>query len=45
VGDEGHEPGSDPERTSYGSFASFADPDGNRFLLQEITKRLPGRVW
>jgi catechol 2,3-dioxygenase-like lactoylglutathione lyase family enzyme len=45
VGADGHEPGRDPERASYGSFASFADPDGNRYLLQEITERLPGRVW
>jgi catechol 2,3-dioxygenase-like lactoylglutathione lyase family enzyme len=37
-------PGPDPERNSYGSFASFRDPDGNEFLLQEITSRLPGRV-
>jgi catechol 2,3-dioxygenase-like lactoylglutathione lyase family enzyme len=43
-GTEGHVPGLDPERTSYGSFASFADPDGNRWLLQEVTDRLPGRV-
>ena len=33
-----------PERGSYGSFATFADPDGNGWLLQEITTRLPGRV-
>jgi catechol 2,3-dioxygenase-like lactoylglutathione lyase family enzyme len=33
-----------PDRTSYGSFASFADPDGNSWLLQEVTNRLPGRV-
>jgi catechol 2,3-dioxygenase-like lactoylglutathione lyase family enzyme len=38
-------PGPEPERASYRSFASFADPDGNRWLLQEITQRLPGRVW
>jgi catechol 2,3-dioxygenase-like lactoylglutathione lyase family enzyme len=38
-------PGPDPKRTSYRSFASFADPDGNTWLLQEITERLPGRVW
>jgi catechol 2,3-dioxygenase-like lactoylglutathione lyase family enzyme len=37
-------PGADPERKSYGSFASFSDPDGNEFLLQEVTERLPGRV-
>jgi catechol 2,3-dioxygenase-like lactoylglutathione lyase family enzyme len=40
---EGHVPGLDPERTSYRSFASFPDPDGNLWLLQEITSRLPGR--
>ncbi len=33
-----------PQRQSYGSFASFADPDGNIWLMQEITSRLPGRV-
>ncbi len=33
-----------PEHTSYGSFASFSDPDGNGWLLQEVTTRLPGRV-
>ncbi len=33
-----------PDRASYGSFASFSDPDGNSWLLQEITTRLPGRV-
>jgi len=37
--------GRDPERRSYFSFASFEDPDGNRWLLQEITTRLPGREW
>ncbi|WP_245918731.1 VOC family protein [Actinomadura mexicana] len=36
-------PGPDPDRTSYGSFASFNDPDGNGWHLQEITTRLPGR--
>lgn len=36
--------GPDPERRSYRSFASFKDPDGNGWLLQEITARLPGRV-
>jgi catechol 2,3-dioxygenase-like lactoylglutathione lyase family enzyme len=40
----GREPGPDPERQSYGSYASFSDPDGNEFLLQEVTERLPGRV-
>ncbi len=38
-------PGRDPEGRSYFSFASFEDPDGNRWLLQEITTRLPGREW
>jgi catechol 2,3-dioxygenase-like lactoylglutathione lyase family enzyme len=41
---KGPVPGLDPERRSYASRASFADPDGNRWLLQEITERLPGRV-
>jgi catechol 2,3-dioxygenase-like lactoylglutathione lyase family enzyme len=36
--------GVDPERHSYASFATFADPDGNGWLLQEITQRLPGRI-
>jgi catechol 2,3-dioxygenase-like lactoylglutathione lyase family enzyme len=36
--------GRDPERRSYRSFASFRDPDGNGWLLQEITTRLPGRI-
>jgi catechol 2,3-dioxygenase-like lactoylglutathione lyase family enzyme len=36
--------GPDPDRASYRSFASFSDPDGNRWLLQEVTARLPGRV-
>jgi catechol 2,3-dioxygenase-like lactoylglutathione lyase family enzyme len=35
--------GPDPERRSYASYASFKDPDGNSWLLQEITTRLPGR--
>jgi len=42
-GTEGHVPGPDPDRSSYRTFASFADPDGNTWLLQEITQRLPGR--
>ena len=37
--------GRDPEGRSYFSFASFADPDGNSWMLQEITARLPGREW
>jgi catechol 2,3-dioxygenase-like lactoylglutathione lyase family enzyme len=36
--------GVDPEHRSYRSFASFRDPDGNGWLLQEITTRLPGRI-
>jgi len=43
AGTEGREPGPDPDRRSYASFASFADPDGNGWVLQEITTRLPGR--
>ena len=37
--------GRDPESRSYFSFASFEDPDGNEWLLQEIKTRLPGREW
>jgi catechol 2,3-dioxygenase-like lactoylglutathione lyase family enzyme len=36
--------GPDPQRRTYASFASFSDPDGNEWQLQEITSRLPGRV-
>ena len=36
--------GPHPDRQSYGSFLSFQDPDGNGFVLQEVTRRLPGRV-
>ncbi len=36
--------GRDPEHRSYRSFASFSDPDGNGWLFQEVTARLPGRV-
>ena len=43
AGTDGRLPGPDPERRSYSSFASFSDPDGNGWLLQEITTRLPGR--
>jgi catechol 2,3-dioxygenase-like lactoylglutathione lyase family enzyme len=43
AGTEGRVPGPDPQRASYGSFASFSDPDGNGWVLQEITTRLPGR--
>jgi catechol 2,3-dioxygenase-like lactoylglutathione lyase family enzyme len=41
---EARQPGPDPERTSYGSFFSFSDPEGNTWLVQEVTKRLPGRI-
>jgi catechol 2,3-dioxygenase-like lactoylglutathione lyase family enzyme len=37
--------GPDPERRSYMSYASFSDPDGNSWVLQEIKERLPGREW
>ncbi|ANP56095.1 catechol 2,3-dioxygenase-like lactoylglutathione lyase family enzyme [Streptomyces griseochromogenes] len=43
AGTEGRVSGPDPERRSYASFASFSDPDGNGWVLQEITARLPGR--
>ena len=36
--------GPDPKRTSYGSFFSFSDPDGNTWLVQEVTTRHPGRI-
>lgn len=41
---EARQPGPDPEHTSYGSFLSFNDPDGNTWLVQEVTTRLPGRI-
>jgi len=41
---EARQPGIDPERTSYGSFFSIDDPDGNLWVVQEVTTRLPGRV-
>lgn len=44
AGDTARVPGPAPDRTSYGSFASFDDPDGNGWVLQEVTTRLPGRV-
>jgi catechol 2,3-dioxygenase-like lactoylglutathione lyase family enzyme len=43
-GKEGRLSGPDPQRRSYASFASFSDPDGNGWLFQEVTARLPGRV-
>jgi catechol 2,3-dioxygenase-like lactoylglutathione lyase family enzyme len=42
AGDRAHGPA--PERDSYGSFASFSDSDGNGWVLQEVTNRLPGRT-
>jgi catechol 2,3-dioxygenase-like lactoylglutathione lyase family enzyme len=44
AGRDGRFSGPDPERRSYSSLASFKDPDGNGWLLQEVTARLPGRV-
>jgi catechol 2,3-dioxygenase-like lactoylglutathione lyase family enzyme len=41
---EARQPSPDPERTSYRSFCSFADPDGNTWLVQEVTTRLQGRI-
>jgi catechol 2,3-dioxygenase-like lactoylglutathione lyase family enzyme len=43
--DGGPVPGPDPEGRSYQTYASFSDPDGNGWLLQEIKTRLPGREW
>jgi catechol 2,3-dioxygenase-like lactoylglutathione lyase family enzyme len=43
AGTKGRLPGPDPKRGSYFSFASFSDPDGNSWLLQEVTTRFPGR--
>jgi catechol 2,3-dioxygenase-like lactoylglutathione lyase family enzyme len=43
--DGGPVPGPDPQGRSYNSYASFSDPDGNAWLLQEIKTRLPGRAW
>jgi catechol 2,3-dioxygenase-like lactoylglutathione lyase family enzyme len=44
VTSSGQADGVDPDRRSYGSYAAFRDPDGNTWLLQEVTTRLPGRV-
>jgi hypothetical protein len=41
---EGPSSGLDPARRSYASYATFSDPDGNEWLVQEVTVRLPGRV-
>jgi catechol 2,3-dioxygenase-like lactoylglutathione lyase family enzyme len=43
TGTKGRLPGPDPKGSSYFSFASFSDPDGNSFLLQEVKTRFPGR--
>jgi catechol 2,3-dioxygenase-like lactoylglutathione lyase family enzyme len=43
-GKDDHVPGTAPDHGSYRSFATFRDPDGNGWLLQEITTRLPGRI-
>jgi catechol 2,3-dioxygenase-like lactoylglutathione lyase family enzyme len=43
TGTQGHAPGPDPQGQSYRSWASFSDPDGNGWLLQEVKTRLPGR--
>ena len=40
---EARQSGPDPERASYGSFCSFTDPDGNLWIVQEVTTRHPGR--
>ena len=42
-GDHHAVPGPDPDHPSYGSYASFSDPDGNRWVLQQVKTRLPGR--
>jgi catechol 2,3-dioxygenase-like lactoylglutathione lyase family enzyme len=41
----GRVPGRDPQNRSYQTYAAFSDPDGNEWLIQEITSRLPGREW
>ena len=41
---EARQPGPDPARTSYGSFCSFNDPDGNLWIVQEVTTRPQGRI-
>jgi catechol 2,3-dioxygenase-like lactoylglutathione lyase family enzyme len=43
AGNEARAPGPAPQHQTYGSFASFSDPDGNSWFLQEVTTRLPGR--
>ena len=43
AGLEGRVPGPNPDHRSYASFADFSDPDGNAWVLQEVTQRAPGR--
>ena len=43
-GTSGRVGGPAPDHATYGSFATFSDPDGNGWLLQEVTTRLPGRI-
>jgi catechol 2,3-dioxygenase-like lactoylglutathione lyase family enzyme len=43
AGTAGRVPGPAPDRATYGSFASFNDPDGNSWIVQEVTARAPGR--
>jgi len=44
AGTDARVPGPDPQHASYSSFLSFSDPDGNGWVLQEVTDRLPGRL-
>lgn len=44
AGDAGRVPGPAPDHTSYGSWVTFGDPDGNSWFVQEVTTRLPGRA-
>ncbi|MFC8064552.1 VOC family protein [Streptomyces sp. NPDC057293] len=44
LGPDGPAPGPDPEGSSYLTLATFNDPDGNQWMLQQVTTRLPGRV-
>jgi catechol 2,3-dioxygenase-like lactoylglutathione lyase family enzyme len=44
IGQNGKESGVDPDHNSYRSFIAFSDPDGNKWVFQEITTRLPGRI-
>jgi catechol 2,3-dioxygenase-like lactoylglutathione lyase family enzyme len=45
AGTEAREPGPAAGHADYSSFAEFRDPDGNRWVLQEVKQRLPGRTW